>query len=353
MRAMNVSVIATVFNERPTIDRLLDSLAAQSRPPDEVVICDGGSSDGSAAWMRSYGERHPGRLPNLRIIEASGANIARGRNIAIEAAAGPIIAVTDAGVQLTRTWLEQLVLPWARPGDPPIGVAGFFAPDAQGIFETAMAATVLPLEDDIDPASFLPSSRSVAFTRAAWQAVGGYPEWLDYSEDLVFDLKLNGLRTRRNSAFEWAPGALVFFKPRTHLRSFWTQYYRYARGDGKADLWRKRHAVRYATYGLALPALFGHALWGVFARWLGWLGLLVGIAIYCRRPLARLMRLRKGLSPSQTMEAAALIPLIRVVGDVAKMCGYPVGLLWRWRNRHRPELDWRAEIERLSNRQMR
>ena len=350
---MNVSVIATVYNERPNIDRLLDSLAAQSRPPDEVVICDGGSSDGSAAWMRSYGERHPGRLLNLRVIEAPGANISRGRNIAIEAAAGPIIAVTDAGVQLTRTWLEQLLLPWEKPGDLPIGVAGFFAPDAHGVFETAMAATVLPLEDDIDPACFLPSSRSVAFTRAAWEAIGGYPEWLDYSEDLVFDLKLNGLRTRRSSAFEWAPGALVYFKPRTHLRAFWTQYYRYARGDGKADLWRKRHAVRYATYGLVLPALLGHALWGVFARWLGWLGLLAGIAIYCRRPLARLMRLRTGLSLLQTIKAAALIPLIRVVGDVAKMCGYPPGLFWRWRNRHRPELDWRTEIERLSNRQVR
>ncbi len=42
-----------------------------------------------------------------------------------------------------------------------------------------------------------------------------------------------------------------------------------------------------------------------------------------------------------------MIPVIRVVGDVAKMCGYPVGLLWRRRNSHRPELDWRGEIERI------
>ncbi len=353
MGGVNVSVIATVYNERATIDRLLDSLAGQTRPPDEVIICDGGSSDGTAAWIRSYSARHPGRLANLRVIEAPGANISRGRNLAIEAAAGPIIAVTDAGVRLTTIWLEQLVLPWARATDPPIGVAGFFAPDAQGVFETAMAATVLPLEDDIDPATFLPSSRSVAFTRAAWQAAGGYPEWLDYSEDLVFDLKLNGLRTRRSSAFEWAPDALVYFKPRTSVGAFWSQYYRYARGDGKADLWRKRHAARYVTYGLLLPALLGHALWGIFARWLGWVGLAAGLAVYCRRPLQRLMRLRGGLSVAETAQAAALVPLIRVVGDVAKMFGYPVGLLWRRRNRHRAELAWRGEIEKLSKRQVR
>jgi glycosyltransferase involved in cell wall biosynthesis len=352
MRAVHVTVIATVYNERATIDRLLDSLAAQTRPPDEVVICDGGSSDGTAAWMRAYAERHPGRLPNLRVIEAPGANIARGRNLAIEAATGSIIAVTDAGVRLASNWLEQLVLPWSRPGDPPIGVAGFFTPDAQGVFETAMAATVLPLLDDIDPNTFLPSSRSVAFTRSAWAAAGGYPEWLDYSEDLVYDLKLNALRTRRASAFDWSPGALVSFKPRTSLSAFWTQYYRYARGDGKADLWRKRHAIRYATYGVALPALLGHALWGVFARWLGWLGLIAGIVLYCRRPFARLMRLRSGLSTPETLRAAALIPIIRVVGDVAKMCGYPVGVLWRLRNRRRAELDWRADIARRRRRQV-
>jgi hypothetical protein len=32
------------------------------------------------------------------------------------------------------------------------------------------------------------------------------------------------------------------------------------------------------------------------------------------------------------------IPVMRVVGDIAKMLGYPVGLWWRWR--HRPP-DWR------------
>jgi hypothetical protein len=30
-----------------------------------------------------------------------------------------------------------------------------------------------------------------------------------------------------------------------------------------------------------------------------------------------------------------------VVGDVAKMIGYPVGLVWRMQNRNRPEIHWR------------
>jgi hypothetical protein len=37
--------------------------------------------------------------------------------------------------------------------------------------------------------------------------------------------------------------------------------------------------------------------------------------------------------------AIILVPLIRVVGDVAKMIGYPAG--WRWRLAHHPP-NWRG-----------
>jgi hypothetical protein len=37
----------------------------------------------------------------------------------------------------------------------------------------------------------------------------------------------------------------------------------------------------------------------------------------------------------------ALVPVIRVVGDVAKMLGYPMGLLWRYCHRDDPRLAWR------------
>lgn len=342
-QGLHVTVIATVYNEARAIERLLDSLAAQTRPPDEVVICDGGSSDGTADLITAWAAKQPG-TPQVRLIVAPGANISQGRNLAIEAAAGPLIAVTDAGVRLEAGWLGALVRPFEAAGTPqarPDAVAGFFVPDVTGVFQTAMAATVLPLADEIDPARFLPSSRSVAFTKAAWASAGGYPEWLDYCEDLIFDLCINALHPAQPSGFAWAPEARVHFRPRERLSSFWTQYYRYARGDGKADLWRKRHAVRYLTYGVALPALLGHALFGIFARWLGWVGLAVGIAVYCGRPWLRLVRLGRDLSPGQWLRAALWVPVIRAVGDAAKMAGYPVGLWWRWRHRARPELHWR------------
>lgn len=242
---MQVSLIATVLNEGESIRRLMDSIITQTRQPDEIVICDGGSTDHTVDVIRSYADRLP-----LRVITQPGANISEGRNTAIANASHGIIAVTDAGVRLDPNWLEKLVAP--LEADPSAQVsAGFFLPDADTPFEVAMAATVLPELRDIDPAAFMPSSRSVAFRRDAVLSVGGYPEWLDFCEDLILDFRLHAAC----GPFAFAPEAVAYFKPRTSLRAFWKQYYQYARGDGKANLFPKRHLIRYTTYLVLLPML--------------------------------------------------------------------------------------------------
>lgn len=328
--------------------RLMRSLVAQTRLPDEVVIVDGGSNDDTVAILHSYSDRLP-----LRVIVEQGCNISEGRNRAIAAAQGDIIAVTDAGVVIDQHWLERIVQPLLA--DPTCQmVGGFFTPDYTNAFELAMSATVLPLADEIDPATFLPSSRSVAFRKRVWAAVEGYPEWLDYCEDLIFDLRAKRVL---DDKLGFVADALVAFRPRGSLRSFFKQYYLYARGDGKADLWRKRHAARYITYLVALPVVF---LLGWLVHPLLWLLVLAGAYIYLRQPYARLEKLqvasRQSTGNSQQSAHAnqyqpasnavlgtqpsvlIYIPVIRVVGDVAKMLGYPVGWWWRLRN-HPP--DWK------------
>ena len=328
---MRVSVITTVKNEEASIAGLLDSLLAQTRAPDEVVLADGGSTDRTREIAATYVDRG---LP-LRMVAAPGSNISRGRNLAIRAATGDIIASVDAGVRLETAWLAELTAPWAVSGAPPPDVvSGFFQVDAESLFETAMGATVLPDLADVDPATFLPSSRSVAFTRQAWRRVGGYPEWLDYCEDLVFDLRLRAAGCR----FAFAPRAVAHFRPRSSLGAFFRQYYRYARGDGKADLWRKRHAIRYATYLLGVPALLGLVV-VQSPLWLA-AGLAAALA-YCRRPVQRLWPRLASYGPADRLMALALVPVIRVIGDVAKMLGYPAGLWWRWQHQDDPAVHWR------------
>ena len=187
------------------------------------------------------------------------------------------------------------------------------------------------------PATFLPSSRSVAFTKAGWHAAGGYPEWLDYCEDLVFDFRLRDAVGK----FGWAPQAPAHFRPRGSLRSYFTTILSLARGDGKADLWRKRHATRYVIYLIALPALLlliaFHSPW-----WL--LVLLAGVLAYSRTPFRRLRPHLAKLTPFEQIKAVLLIPVIRGVGDMAKMAGYPAGWAWRIRHWGDPEIHWRDPV---------
>ncbi len=317
---LKVSLITTVKNEAGSMERLLESLLAQSRKPEEVIIVDGGSTDGTVEVIRTY----QGKLP-LKLIIGEGFNISQGRNTAIAQAQGEIIASTDAGVRLDPDWLKELLGPFEEDDSIDV-VSGFFLPDPQSVFEVTLGVTVLPTLSEIDPHRFLPSSRSVAFRREAWKEVGGYPEWLDYCEDLVFDFKLRHAGFR----FLFAPQAVAYFRPRPHLAAFFRQYYRYSRGDGKADLWRRRHAIRYLSYLVAGPLLVAlgflrHPLW--------WGGLLLGAAIYLWTPYKRLLPLLPMLSPLDKLKALLLVPLIRIIGDIAKMAGYPVGVLWRWRSR--------------------
>jgi glycosyltransferase involved in cell wall biosynthesis len=315
---MRVSVILTVLNEAASIHSLLDSLLAQSRPADEVVVADGGSRDGTLAALAAYA----GRLP-LTVIQAPGANISQGRNAAIRASQGDVIVVTDAGVRCQPDWLACLTEPLQQPAV--MAVAGFFCPDPHTVLETAMGATVLPEARDVNPETYLPSSRSVAFRREVWERVGGYPEWLDFSEDVIFDLNVRA----HFGPFEFVPQALVNFRPRGSLRALARQYYLYARGDGKANLFPRLHAIRYFAYLIAAPLLVYAAL--NVSPWLWLLAVLAGLA-YIRLPLRRLAPYFSRLSPIERLQAVAYVPLIRITGDLAKMLGYPAGVLWRIRH---------------------
>ena len=209
---LTISVIATVLNERGNVSDLLDSLESQTRVPDEIVIVDGGSTDGTLQMLESRATSSD--LP-LVVLSRPGANISVGRNLAIGAATGPIIASTDAGVRLEREWLHALMQPMVGAQAARVS-SGFFVADPRGAFETALGAATLPEVNEVDPFRFLPSSRSIAFYKEDWRKSDGYPEWLDYCEDLVFDFRL--LHAAGGAAF--APDAIARFRPRPSLVCF-------------------------------------------------------------------------------------------------------------------------------------
>src|SRR5437867_6819992 len=119
-QSAQVSLVMTVRNEATNLPGLLDSILAQTLQPGDIVIVDGGSTDGTQDIARAYIDRLP-----LRLLDKPGANISEGRNAAIQMAIYDIVAVTDAGVRLDPGWLEAIIKPLQE--DSNIDVAsGFF-----------------------------------------------------------------------------------------------------------------------------------------------------------------------------------------------------------------------------------
>lgn len=308
---MKVTLISTVYQEADNILEFLGSLAAQTRLPDEIIITDAGSTDGTPDLIRSFGG-----LP-VTVVDTPGANRSRGRNEAIGRAAHPVVACTDAGCRLDQRWLERIVAPF-ESADPPDVVAGYYQPDPRTLFEAAVAAATVPAAAEVNPDTFLPSGRSVAMTKAAWEKVGGYPEWTVLSEDTIFDLALREAGCR----FAFVPEAVACWRPQGSMGRVWRQFYRYAKSDGERGLWFGHYGKAYLWCLVALTSLAGAVTAWPELWWPAWLA---PWAVYDLRYSARARRRGAGLAASE------LAPFVNLLVDAAHAVGYTAGRLRRLR----------------------
>ncbi len=219
---LKISVITTEKNEAKSIKSFMMGILNQTYPIDELIICDGGSTDGTIEIIQEYAARDR----RIKLVIKPG-NRSVGRNEAIRQARSSIIAVTDVGTVADKNWLRYLIEPFEKDPSTQV-VGGFFKSAPQSFFEEVSAMLMLSDHDQIDPKTWLPSSRSIAFKKEAWEKVGGYPEHTSYNEDTPFDLSLK----EAGYEFLFAPKAIVYWRPRSDLRGFFKQYYNYAIGDG-------------------------------------------------------------------------------------------------------------------------
>lgn len=296
---MKVSLVATVKDAGDAIHDFLASVRGQTRPPDETVVVDGGSTDG--VTLRALEAAR-----DIRLISAPGANIATGRNIAIREAENDVTAVTDADCVLAPEWLELLMRPIESGAEVS---AGFYLPLAGSFFQTCAAAVSVKERDEVG-SRWMPSSRSVAFTRDAFERAGGYPEWLDIGEDMYLDHRL----VEGGSRVEQALEAVAYWRIRPTLAATWRQYAGYAEGDARAAMHARRHALRFATYCAALAALRSGRPRAIAAAG-------VGAVAHAYRPLRRAWR-RLPESPSERWAALVAVPALVAFVDGAKMWGY-------------------------------
>ena len=203
----SIALVVTVRDEAAALPDLLAGIAAQTVTPAEVVIADGGSTDGTRALLAQWASPPP-----LRVLDAPGGTIAAGRNLAIAAASAEWIAVTDAGVRLDPTGWRAAARGGLRRRRGQRVLRRRSAHDASS---ARWAPPCCPRSTTSTRPRFCRRAARCSFRRAAWAAAGGYPEWLDYCEDLVFDLgaRAAGCRVRVRAA------RVAWFRPRSSLAS--------------------------------------------------------------------------------------------------------------------------------------
>jgi len=98
---MKISVIIPCYNEEEFIGQAIGSVIEQSRPADEIIVVDDGSTDGSAAIARSFGEP-------VKVLSGKGEGAPKARNYGADHATGDAFMFFDADDVLGPDTLEEL-----------------------------------------------------------------------------------------------------------------------------------------------------------------------------------------------------------------------------------------------------
>lgn len=312
---LQISLVIPVRNEAATIPRLLESIAAQTRTPNEVLFVDGGSSDNTIMLLRHAAERDA----SLRLIEAGEASPGRGRNLGIAAANHEWIALTDAGIVLEPEWLERLAT--VAESDPALGIVyGNYEPVTDTFFERCGALLYTePKTRRGDGWMRGPFIASSLLRRSVWEAAGGFPD-LRASEDKIFMDRVSELGSQTG----WAPQATVWWQPQSTLGGTWRRFLVFSR----FNVWAGRQ--RYWHYGIArfyllclafVVLALAHSWWWLALPVLGWLAR-VAKNIWARRE-------RRGLLWALNPVQFAGVALMLAVIDAATFGGWAQAVLQR------------------------
>ena len=316
---MKVSVIVPVRDEEHSIRELLDSLLKQTRPPDEIVITDGGSVDATPQIIDEYIQQGA----PVRLLRAGPALPGRGRNLGAAAAQFEWLAFTDAGIRLNRDWLETLVARAAQDAVVDI-VYGSWEPVTDTFFKECAAIAYVPPPSPRD--GIVARPRFIASTllkREAWEKVGGFPEDLRSAEDLLFMDRLEAAGYR--AVFE--PRAQVHWNLRPTLGATFKRFLVYSRNNIRAGLFRQWQATIVFRYAMLLVLLVLALLvdaWWVLVPVAAWLLMLVARA-------AVSIRRNRDCYPASlfhnVLRGSLIVPLLAVL-DVAAIVGSVQWLLF-------------------------
>jgi glycosyltransferase involved in cell wall biosynthesis len=267
-----ISLVTTVLNDRQGCLAFFQQMEAQTLLPNEIVIVDGGSNDGTWELLQTY---QTTKGYTLKVIQDLGCNVARGRNIAIAESTYDLIVSTDVGCLWESQWLEELAQPLLDNPDLE-AVMGSWQVRWQDLTSdwAKVEYAILGQPQMIATPQSHASSRAIAYRQSLWSKIGGYPEDLTLAgDDMVFALLLHQVTDK----VACAPIPRCYWERPVTLKSFCKEARRNFFGGGEAGIWVKHGLLVGARLSLEALLLISGLLFLLLFKSIGIGVLLLGL----------------------------------------------------------------------------
>lgn len=173
-----VSVIIPAWNDAKQLRRTLTDLSNQTKRPDNIIVVDNFSADGTSAVCQELGARFIEKRGNISVARNEGARISEHK----------ILAFTDCGCYLHPRWLESLLnLCVARDGCMSSSVVYGKTYPGNPLREEFGREIYGSGQRNLN--GFLPSASSLLMRKKTFDFIGGFDEALDNGEDTEFDIR--------------------------------------------------------------------------------------------------------------------------------------------------------------------
>ncbi len=314
---MKTTIVTTVLNEEGSIVGLLKSLTSQSKKPDEIIVVDGSSTDTTVPLVKQFIENNPNY--DIKVFVKRG-NISHGRNFGISKSKNEVVALIDAGCVAHKDWLEKISDPF---NDHKVGiVAGFYKMTGSNLVQRVTApfhGTPLKI---LDHKSYLPSARSMAVRKSAWEKVGGFSETLHRAgEDTLFNYEI----VRHGIVMKRAPDALVDWDTPKTIAQTMKKFYEYAAGDSESGIWW-HPAKKFATHNIKVLTIFARyfvlaslLFLSLFSS-LFFVFFIFGFVSYTSWSIWKMRLVLDGF------DEKLFVPVIQIMSDFYVMAGFLAGL---------------------------
>ncbi len=207
---MRIAVVSAVYNEEKHIARLIESLLAQSRMPEEIVFVDDGSKDGTAGVIESYAKQHP----LIRLIRNTNQGPAASRNIAWRAAQADVVIFTDGDCVPDKDWIEKLLISFTS--DDIAGVAGTYRTfNEENVLARFAGHEIAWRYRNVRGVVDAHGAYNLAIRKKILEAMGGFEESYKAPSGEDWDLTY---RISRRYKILFAPEAIVAHE---HPEAFW------------------------------------------------------------------------------------------------------------------------------------